>query len=512
MKTETAMRRFPRPDLLAAVGSGLLVALAFPRPSLYPLAWIGLTPLLVTGSRRPFRAGLLAGSVFFALVLYWLNIVMTTYGRLALPLALAAWLLLSVYLALFWAVPFWGTLRLRALCRLSPVLVFPVFWVGCEYLRGWLLTGFPWALLGYSQQPFAWLLQTADLFGVYGVSFLVALVNALLAEILLRRREGRPLPLRTLLAVGCLLAAALGYGAWRLEAPAPGGRKEWTVALAQGNIDQAQKWDARFLYATLDIYRRLSRQATQAGAELTVWPESAAPFYFQEPGRPRSQVIATARESGGYLLLGAPAYDRKDGRIRFYNSAYLLNAAGEVLGRSDKIHLVPFGEYVPLKWLLPFVDKLVVGIGDFSPGRVMPLRMNGRSLGVLVCYEAIFPDIARRYVRRGSDLLVNITNDAWFGRSSAPWQHLEMAAFRAVEQRIWLLRAANTGVSALISPTGRIVRHSRLFEPALVVGRVTPGAGPSLYRRIGDVLPWSCLLVTAGWLWLLYRRTHGRPG
>ncbi|TYP00032.1 apolipoprotein N-acyltransferase [Geothermobacter ehrlichii] len=512
MKTETAVRRFFRPDLVAAAGSGLLVALAFPRPSLYPLAWIGFAPLLVSGSRRPFRAGMLAGTVFFGLVLYWLNIVMTTYGRLALPLALAAWLLLSVYLALFWAVPFWGALRLRAVCRFPLTLVFPVFWVGCEYLRGWLLTGFPWALLGYSQHPFSLVLQTADLFGVYGVSFLVALVNALLAEIVLGRKDGHPLPVRSLLAVGCLLAAALGYGAWRLDTPAASPQQGFTVALAQGNIDQAQKWDARFLYETLDIYRRLSRQASRAGAELTVWPESATPFYFQEPGRPRSLVVGAARELGGFLLFGAPAYEREGDRVRFYNSAYLLNAAGEVLGRSDKIHLVPFGEYVPLKWLLPFVDKLVAGIGDFSSGRVMPLKMNGQALGVLVCYEAIFPDIARSYVRRGSDLLVNITNDAWFGRSSAPWQHLEMAAFRAVEQRVWLVRAANTGVSALISPTGKVVSHSRLFEPALVVGRVVPGAGPSLYRRIGDVLPFFCLLTAAGWLWILWRRSSGRAG
>ena len=181
-----------------------------------------------------------------------------------------------------------------------------------------------------------------------------------------------------------------------------------------------------------------------------------------------------------------------------------------MLGRSDKIHLVPFGEYVPLGSLLTFVNKLVVGVGDFSPGKVKPLPLNGHTLGVLVCYEAIFPELARDYVRQGSSLLVNITNDAWFGRSSAPFQHLAMTRFRAIENRIWLARAANTGISALISPAGRVVESGPLFEAVRLTGKVGLGAEATFYTRFGDLLAYVCLFISAAFL--LLERWRSRRG
>lgn len=491
--------RIPAIDSLLALASGLLLALAFPRPSLVFLAWCGLVPLLLKGMRRPFFCGWLAGCGFFALVLYWLNIVMTTYGRLHPILSVAAYLLLVAYLALFWGLALWGSARLQELLRLPLPLALPVLWVGLEYLRGHLLTGFPWALLGYSQQPWLPVLQAADLFGVYGLSFLLVLVNATLAEAVVRMRQKQGLPVVSLVVTGLLVTMTLGYGYWRLETVSGASGDALRVALAQGNIEQAQKWNPARQLATLEIYRGLTVRATTAGAELTIWPESATPFYAQEPGSRQQHVLDTARMSGGFLLFGSPAYQRTAAEVSLLNSAFLLSADGVSLGRSDKIHLVPFGEYVPLKWLLPFVDKLVVGIGDFAPGAVNPLSMNGYSLGVLVCYEAIFPELARDYVNSGSDLLVNITNDAWFGNSSAPYQHLGMTAVRAVENRIWLARAANTGVSALINPRGEVVASSDLFVEALVVGEVFPGSGSSLYRQVGDLLPWCCLLLTLFW-------------
>jgi apolipoprotein N-acyltransferase len=182
---------------------------------------------------------------------------------------------------------------------------------------------------------------------------------------------------------------------------------------------------------------------------------------------------------------------------------------GRVLGRSDKVHLVPFGEYVPLAPFLPFIDKLVTGIGDFTPGTVSPLPLNGAEIGVLVCYEAIFPELAREWVRRGSDLLVNITNDAWFGRSSAPWQHLGMTRFRAIENRIWIARAANTGISAFIAPSGRVTEQSPLFETLYLKGEVGLGAQPTLYTSIGDAVPTIFLILGIWWL-VQTRRRLGR--
>jgi apolipoprotein N-acyltransferase len=211
-------------------------------------------------------------------------------------------------------------------------------------------------------------------------------------------------------------------------------------------------------------------------------------------------------ETGYSLLFGSPAYSRDTGGIRYLNSAFLLSPTAQILGRSDKIHLVPFGEYVPLSGFLPFINKLVAGIGDYSPGEINPLPIQGHQLGVLVCYEVIFPELAREYVRQGSDLLVNITNDAWFGTSSAPWQHLAMARFRAIENRVWLARAANTGISAFVSPSGRIVQQSDLFETALLTGEVGLGARPGLYSHMGDVVPGGFLIISLLWLIQTRRR------
>ena len=255
------------------------------------------------------------------------------------------------------------------------------------------------------------------------------------------------------------------------------------------------------LQHTLDRYCRLSAQAQDP--DLLVWPESATPFFYQNGGTRAHQVRSVARKQQAYLLFGSPSYLRgeSDDDVAYLNSAYLLSPQAQLLGRSDKVHLVPFGEYVPLWGMFGLVEKLASGIGDFVPGRLQPMALNGHQLGVLICYEAIFPELARKLVARGAQVLVNITNDAWFGDSAAPWQHLDMARMRAVENRVWLLRSANTGVSALIDPYGRVVAQSRLFEPALVEGTAYFHQGGSLYTRTGDSLARLLSLVVLVWLW-----------
>lgn len=487
--------------------SGLLLALAFPRPDFSWLAWVGLVPLLTVMDRHPFRSGFVAGCAFFGLVLYWLNIVMTTYGRMHPLFSLVAYVLLVAYLALYFGVATWAVCRFREQLGLSYLLTLPVVWVVLEFLRSFLLSGFPWASLGYSQQGREVLLQAADLFGVHGLSFLLVFVNVLVFQLGSALRQRSPVPISRIGGVVgiLLLVGAHAYGAWRLSQPADDGAPALEVALIQGNIDQSVKWDPANQQKTVDIYRELSREATAGGPpDLIVWPESATPFYFQEPSSLSTQVTEVARATGGHLLFGSPAYEAGLGSYRYLNSAFLLSPEGAVLGRSDKVHLVPFGEYVPLGRFLPFIDKLVSGIGDFSPGTVNPLPMGDAKLGVLVCFEAIFPELARDYARSGSGLLVNITNDAWFGRSSAPYQHLAMTRFRAVENRLWVARAANTGISALIDPQGRIVAQSELFTPAVVRGKVVLGGEPTLYQRIGE-LP-ALLLCALATYWLLRTR------
>jgi len=497
-----SLPRMPlRSQDLWPLASGLLLACAYPLPDVALLAWVGLIPLILVAPRHPFRSGFLCGLAFFGFVLYWLNIVMTTYGRLHPFFSLVAYAILVAYLALFFGAATWASCRLREFKNLPLALTLPVVWVALEFVRSFLLTGFPWALLGYSQQQFDLLIQSADLLGVYGLSFLLVLSNATLAEVIayrgLRRRSTR----RALGVLVLLTAGALFYGKRRIDEFSGPPLAPLQVALIQGNIPQDLKWDPDFQNQTLDIYSRLSLgTAKSAAADLIVWPESATPFYYQEDSELSRRVDEVARQGGAHLLFGSPAFERRNREVRYLNSAFLLSPQGERLGRSDKIHLVPFGEYVPLASFLPFIEKLVVGIGDFSPGTVSPLPMNGLSLGTLVCFESIFPELARDYVESGAALLVNITNDAWFGRSSAPWQHLVMSRFRAVENRTWVVRAANTGISAIIDPAGTIRARSPLFEDAAISGAVGTAPGASLYRRTGDLLPLTCLFLSGFWL------------
>lgn len=497
------MPQFDRTLMISAV-SGLLLAAAFPRPDLYLLAWVGLIPLLLVMKKRPFAAGLTCGLVFFGVVLYWLNLVMTTYGGLNLLFSLIAYLLLLSYLACFFAIACWLTCVFEKQFKLPYLLTFPILWVALEYLRSIVLTGFPWALLGYSQHNFSAAIQSADVTGVYGVSLLLVAVNCALAWIISAPRNRL-----AWLGVGGTLLISIshfGYGFWRDSQPLDQRQDQLQVALIQGNIDQSIKWSPGQRQATIDKYSQLSAQAAASNPDLLIWPEAATPFFLQEKMSLADQVRQVPVRQNRYLLVGSPAYQRLGDDFNYYNSAYLFSPSGEELGRSDKIHLVPFGEYVPFGELLSFINKLVVGVGDFTPGTVTPLPLNGHSLGVLICYEVIFPELARDYVRQGSSLLVNLTNDAWFGRSSAPYQHLAMARFRAIENRIWLARAANTGISALISPSGAVTISGPLFEGLQLSGAVGLGSEPTFYTRFGDLFAQACLLLSCVGSAVLFQR------
>jgi len=286
------------------------------------------------------------------------------------------------------------------------------------------------------------------------------------------------------------------------------------IALLQGNIPQDVKWSRDFRDRTMAIYDRLSRQAAKESnassggrLDLLVWPESAVPFFFQDEPQQADKVRRLAQELAVSILLGSPAHESRNGQSSFFNSAYMITPDGTTAGRADKLHLVPFGEYVPWGRFFPFISKIVEGIGDFVPGetaRVLPA--GGIKLGTMICYEAIFPDIARRYVANGARIMVNITNDAWFGRSSAPYQHLAMAAFRAVETRTPLVRAANTGITAFVDQNGHIKTMTGLFTEDYRIVTVVPGSGESLYLRIGDLPAWLCILISAGIMGIAWRR------
>jgi len=481
--------------IAAVVASGLLLAASFPSLNYYPLAWIAFVPLLLVMRQRPFAVGFSTGLVFFAAVLYWLNTVMTTYGGLQSIFSLLAYFFLVAYLAVYFGLATWMACRLETLLKLPYLFTLPPLWVALEYLRSWLFTGFPWAVIGYSQQDFSLAIQSCDVTGIYGVSLMLMVVNCAIAGVI-----SQPKSRLTWFGVAATVAICIshfGYGVWRESQPLEQRDETLRVALIQGNIDQEQKWAADKREYSVDRYRSLSLEAARQQPDLLIWPEAATPFFLQDQSELTAQVKVLPRQLQIPLLVGSPSYNQlSENQYQYFNSAFLLSTKGERLGRSDKNHLVPFGEYVPLGSVLSFINKLVSGVGDFSPGKVQPLPLNNHLFGVLICYEAIFPELARDYVRRGSDLLVNLTNDAWFGRSSAPWQLLAMTRFRAIENRIWIARVANTGVSALISPTGRVTLQGPIFVPLQLVGDVGLGAEATFYTRFGDVFAYICLAIS----------------
>lgn len=493
---------FDRPGLLA-IASGLLVALSFPSAGLSFLAWVALIPLLIAledaSPRTAFRLGFSCGFTAYIVLLYWINIVITRYGHLPWALSIPLFLALAAWLALFYGL---ATLvaAIGEQGEIKAAFTLPIAWVAGDYLRSFLLTGFPWAMLGHSQYRTLPLIQVADISGVYGITLLIVLANVVLYRVL-RAQSGSnvPYPAKSALVLFIALIGTLCYGFSRLTLPEGEQGKPLRVALIQGNIPQDVKWSPAFRDETVAIYERLTREAGKGGVDLVVWPESAVPFFFQDQTGETGRIKNLARELGTFLLLGSPAHELRNGKTTFLNSAFAIAPSGETVARGDKLHLVPFGEYVPLGRWLPFVSKLVVGIGDFSPGRsATPLKIGKTEAGLLVCYECIFPELAREYVRNGARILVNITNDAWFGRSAAPYQHLSIAAFRAVETRTPLVRAANTGVTAIIDQNGHIRTMTALFEEGYRSGDVTPGSGDSVYLKIGDVPARLCVVLMTG--------------
>jgi len=496
----------------AAVLSGVLLAAAFPKFDLTFLLPLALPPLYwairEVPPGRAFRLGFLAGLVANAGILYWIAYVTHVFGRLPLPVAVAVMLLLAGYLALYRALWAWGVARAGA-GGISPLWFGPALWVALEYVQTYLFSGFPWGLLGAGLYRVPLFIQVADLAGVYGVSFLVALAGTWLYltgfPVFQRVRHVRRQEALALV----LLMVWVGYGAYRLDrvprlaAAAPKIR----VGVTQGNVPQGEKWNPRMVAETLDRYAELTRRCQ--GARLIIWPETAAPFLFLRNPEFTPRVVEIARQSGGYLFFGAPAYELTPAGERFFNRAYLLDPEGKVAGHYDKAHLVPFGEYVPLQRLLFFVPKMVPMVGDFAEGPVgAVVHLPEAPVGPLICFESIFAYLSRAQIRNGARLLVTITNDAWFGETSAPYQHLAWAVFRAVEGRVALARAANTGISAFIGPEGRILWTSPLNTTAAHTLELPLMPGGSLYSRVGDVFAWLCLAGVC--LTLLLRRRRRR--
>jgi apolipoprotein N-acyltransferase len=490
---------FSRPEWLA-VASGVLLALSFPKFGHGSVAWVALAPLMIgLGSARSrghgLRLGYLTGAVSSLGLVYWTALVVTQFGGLPLPVGAGVMVLLCLALALFPSL--FGWLLAGWVQALGPgaLLLAPVAWVATEILRAHTLFNFAWCLLGYSQHANLPVLQLARYAAVYGVSFLVAGVSAVLAYMavetrpLLRRRAG--------LAAVLVLAGVWAHGYWLLRTPVPEARR-LRVGLVQASILQEDKWEPGEAWRNIQRHLELTRQAAAQGARLVVWPESAVPFFFDRDPVAADLLREEVRARDIHLVFGNDDRDAGDDqrRYRIWVGAKMLDPSGELTLRYHKIRLVPFGEYVPVQSVLAAVGvgKLVQRVGEFTPGDELATGVvDGSRLSVFICYEAIFPDLVRGFTRRGADLLVNITNDGWYGRTSAPYQHMAMAVFRAVENGKYLVRAANTGITAVVDARGRVRQRTALFEQTALVGDVGLVPGSTPYARHGDVFAWACL-------------------
>ena len=496
-------------DYSLALVSGALLALSFPRYGHPALAWIALVPLLVALAQKrhpPLKAfllGLTSGFIYFAGTLYWTGTVIRTFGGIPLPAAMLGVVLLALYQGFFPALFALISSRLIARGGLAAVFLSAAAWIATEFFRGVVFGGFPWVLLGDSQVTVLPVAQLASVLGVYGVSGLVAFINAAVAYAMLTNGRRRAVAIAA--AAGVLIAT----GAWGAARIADGALTRAgtpiRVGLIQANIAQEDKWKAGEARRIFTTYIAMTRDAVKRGAEYVIWPESATPFMFENDPAGQEALRALAREVRVPILFGS---DQEVTRPEpaLYNAAFLVTPDGRTAAVYRKIHLVPWGEFIPMKRLLFFVSPLVDSFTDFSPGTEMVLLPIGSHLAsTAICYEVVYPSLIRRAVQGGSELLTTITNDAWYGHSSAPYQHFALASMRAIEQGRYLARAANTGISGVIDPYGRIVRQSSIFEQDALVEQVRFLTVRTIYSRIGDVIAYIAIALVGLGLVLLRR-------
>lgn len=476
------------------IASAVLYVLAFPNFNLSWLAWVALAPLaLAAYDLEPgaaFRQGWLAGSLAYSGLLYWI-VVTFKAAHQSLFLALPCLALLSAYLGLFWGAWAWSLARVGYSEKLRGrynSMLYPFFaaasWVALEYLRTYLFSGFPWTLLADSQTQHLFLIQMASVTGVYGVSFVLAAMNASIA-VCIRERSLKTFGLTLTLTLFVLL-----FGMHRLQsAPMLPPAHTFKVALLQGNIDQYKKWDKAYVEEVKDTYEALALQAASQKPALIIWPETSVPGYLLQEADLREWMEALVQKTHTSHLLGSPSMDGKNA----YNTSFSLNPKGKIEGEYEKQHLVPFGEVVPWAGFLGRYIRVLNELGGFTAGTRPPvLKAGGQLAGVNICYEAIFPNLVRTSVKKGARFIVNLTNDGWYMQTAAPYQHFAPNVFRAVENRRWLARADNTGISAIIDPYGRVTASTPIFQTTALVGDIQPLTILTFYTRYGDVFAILC--------------------
>ena len=496
---------------LMPVLTGILLAISFPRAGLGYLAWVAYVPLIAFvfsagSSARAFLGGFIAGFIALFALLMWIPDVLMRYGGLSPTLAWFAFSLLVSVLACYPAVACALTKYLTRRGGTACFLLFPSIWIVSEYAQSLSpFGGLPWILAGYSQSDYLNIIQIADITGIFGVSFIILWTGTAFVWMVTckgnKRMAYAPMLGAVLLISACLMYGSISMRRWE---SVPAG---FRAAMLQGNLsfdDPEPVLAEKFR----DGYVRMADTLKSGETDLLVLPESPSPASFQYEDSYRRILANLAKRYSLGLIFNNIRNSETAGGSAYFNSAYFLDNNGALTGIYDKIHLVPFGEYIPLSRLFSFAQTITKDVGTFSPGKdVRVLKLGEHPVNALICFEAVFPDLVRRFVQKGSQLMVNLTNDGWYGDSAAPYQHLAIARVRAVENRRYLLRATNSGISAIIEPSGKIQASTGLLQEAIGTGHFAFIEEMTLYTRYGDVFVSLCaIILCAVWLFAEFHR------
>lgn len=484
--------------LIAIVG-GLITLLAFAPFGVFPFAVIGPGILfylwLEATPGQAFRDGWFFAFGLFGAGVSWLQISIDQFGNVGSFLATVLTALFIAFISIYYGLAGWMGQRLST--RLSRdvqlLVIYPCVWLLFEWLRGWLFTGFPWLALGYSQSD-SLLKGFAPVLGVYGISYVLLLSATLLLTAIFTRSHRRRLTALTTVVLLWAYGFILDGKTWTYQFGDP-----LRVSLIQGNIDQEKKWEPDQLAPTLKLYTDLTLDNVES--DLVIWPETAVPAFLQQVDeevlQPLGEVLAS---EGSQLLVGVPIWDQE--KKEYYNA---MVSRGGKPGSYRKRHLVPLGEYTPLKSMLqPLIDWLEIPMSQFSAGSYTqpPMMLAGHSVGISICYEDAFGEEVITSLP-SAKFLINASNDSWFGDSLAPPQHLQIARMRALETGRYLLRATNTGISALIDNKGRVIASATPFKVETLNGNIQPMVGMTPYAVVGNyavvVFVLLSLLLAMGW-------------
>ncbi len=488
-------------QLFLPVLTGFLLLATFPRADQSYLAWVAFVPLIVFVYRtqtanRAFWGGFAAGFSGHFGLLIWIPRVLENYGGMS---GVLAWLCHGLLVAMLACYPAAACAMTKFLMRRRGsgfILLLPVIWVLLEYAQTHSpFGGFPWLLAGYSQSAYLNLIQIADVTGVYGISFLILGFNT--AVVWMVFHKGQAGSLWPLVAACAMLVFSLFYGTrslnrWKnIDSP-------FHAALLQGNLsaeDSEQVLTEKFQRG----YVRMADTLKSPKKDLLVLPESPTPVMFQHDPEYVQVFERLAQRHQFGLIFNNVRSMEIEGIDRYLNSAYFLNGNGVPVGVYDKVHLVPFGEYIPLERIFFFAETVSKDVGSFYPGNdFLVVSLGKHRANAIICFEAVFPALVRKFVRKGSQLVVNLTNDEWYGDSAAPYQHFAMARWRAIENRRYLLRAANSGISAIVEPTGRVQISTEILQEAVCEGRFAFLEHKTFYTRYGDVFIFACAIIVVG--------------